>query len=727
MIRVYALFALVPLFSSLSPAQHWQWQNPLPRGNTVNAIVMLDQTRGVAVCDDGIMLWSADGGTTWGSFKIATVDLHDIVRMGDGTLLIAADRRRILRSSDDGYSWTMTWEGISFAAGYSSAISRVDDASAVAFLNGAELIKTTDYGQSWQKITSLTLFSENIRSISIQSPRTWWMVTSRNTYVTNDAGETWLNANLAYSARGLQRFVYSDSLKGYQCREGQLLRTMDGGATWEEMNIFGFGVVMDVAVGPALGDDVYCLSTGRYLVNKSPDGGATWNISLTETAFADASVSAMAFVDGDLGFLVGDGGRILRTEDGGQSWSIVHGHGYIGTIANIHFFDALNGIALTYSPTALLTTNGGARWDEFIPSQTHTLRFLSVSPEGTAFAVGVSGFYEYQLYRSTTKGRSWEAVSDRIPIDYSPFNQLIPQSLLAISDQELLLGVSYAHLYRSTNGGLSWDSTLVPTPGINPFLSGTDMAFFPPSTVFYSLYNAIAFSTDKGATWDLREDPSGAAMYRTRFLSEQIGFSIIQGRMSSTTDGGRNWKRISELNTELYHFFDPMNGIMLWSDSNDDDRAWLYTTADGGQNWGRLSLGGQVYWNDWFFIDRNLGWAISYGGLIQQTTSGGLVSVDATPTPTSGVQLGNAWPNPFTPELHGNLRISYTLDREQMVRLSLVDMLGRERGVIVDGMHERGRHTAVVPSATNGDLVPGMYFLRLLTPTGIHTAPVLSR
>ncbi len=723
--RVVALFALVLLFPVLSTAQGWEWQNPLPRGNTVNAITMLDDARGVAVCDDGIMLWSADGGMGWSAFKIATVDLHDIVHMGDGTLLIAADRRRILRSTDNAYSWTLVYQGTPTSAGYTSEIARVDKLNAVAFLNGADLVKTTDGGQTWEKITSLTLFSENPRSISIQSTRTWWIVTSRNTWVTNDAGETWILANAAYPARGLQRFVFSDSLRGYQCREGQLLRTYDGGATWDEMNIYGFGVVMDVAVGEDLGDNVYCMSTGRYLVNKSPDGGQTWNISLTESAFADASVSAMAFVNGDLGFLVGDGGRILRTDNGGQSWSIVHGLGYIGTIADIHFFDARNGVALTYSPTVLLTTNGGDRWDESIPSQDHTLRHISVSPSGTLFSIGYTASNDYQLFRSVDKGWNWEKIGDELPIDYTPFDQLIPQSLLAVSDQELLIGVSYARLYRSTDGGQSWDSTMVKTAGNLPFLSGAEIQFFPPSTIYYSLYNALALSTDNGANWEVRQDPSGGTMLGTRFLTENTGHTILQGRLSSTTDGGKSWKRLSTLNPELFRFFDASNGIMLSSDSDNDDWAWLYSTSDGGTTWDRASLGGQVYWNDWFFLDRNTGWAISYGGLIQKTTTGGLVNVDAAPDRQSGLQLGSPWPNPFAPARHSSLRIPFDLDREQFVRLSVVDVLGRETALVTEGRYTPGRHTAVFTPSAGFEVNPGLYFLRLLTADGLRTSVVV--
>jgi hypothetical protein len=323
-------------------------------------------------------------------------------------------------------------------------------------------------------------------------------------------------------------------------------------------------------------------------------------------------------------------------------------------------------------------------------------------------------------------GRNWRQVGERLPIIYTPFNQLIPQSLLAATDTDLLLSVSYARLYRSTDAGLSWDSTFVPAGGSAPFLSGQDLAFFPPSTIYYSLYTSLAVSTDNGNTWDNRRDPSaGGSMWRTRFLTEDLGFSIVGGRLSSTTDGGRGWNRLSNINPELYHFFDAANGLLLSSDSENDDWAWLYETTDGGQSWDRSSLGGQVSWNDWFFHDRSLGWAIAYGGLIQRTTYGGLVQARPLPERLQAAQLDAVWPNPFSSGRHSALNITFDLDAEQFISLGLFDLLGREVARIAEGAHPRGRHTVHYQLSSHGALSSGVYTLRLLTSSGQHSASVL--
>jgi len=717
MYRLLMIFLLVWLFSpSRLSSQGWDWQNPLPFGYGINAIEVLDRSRAIAVCDNGYILYTWNEGKTWVPFRIAWVNLHDIIRMEDASLLIAADRRRILRSTDDGMSWTLTYQGSSQAAGFRSALARVNDCMAVGFLNGAEVITSTDCGRTWEVNNNLNLISETPRSISVQSPSIWWLVTSRNTLRTTNAGRTWEKMNDAYPIRGLQRFVFVDSLNGFQLREGQLLRTADGGGDWEEMDIFGFGVVLDIATGPALGDNLYCLSSGRYLINKSSDGGATWNISLTESAFANAYARVIAFVDGKLGFIAGDGGRILRTNDGGQSWSIVHGQGYIGSISDLYFATPQHGTALTYSSTILLTSNGGRRWDEAIPSPDHTLRHFAVSPTGTYFAVGFTSSYSYALFRSDDMGRNWDEIGP-IPVTYSMTNQLIPQSLVAPSDKDLLLAVSYANLYRSSDGGRSWDSTRVPYQNINPFSSGEDMFFFSPATIIYSQYRHLAVSTDNGDTWELRTAPagSGSMFNSTRFLTSDIGYSLLSGRIWKTEDGGRTWVRLMDLDTQLYHFFDEHTGVFVWNDSNDDNKAWLYSTADGGDAWQRSSLGGAVQWNGWYFTSRDEGWAYGYGGRIQHTINGGLVSARPRATIPSAMELSAVWPNPWQPADGNPLTVAFSLSKDvQDLQLSLFDILGREIAVLASGRYSAAtHHVSLDASAVGGGIVPGVYVLRM--------------
>ena len=64
------------------------------------------------------------------------------------------------------------------------------------------------------------------------------------------------------------------------------------------------------------------------------------------------------------------------------------------------------------------------------------------------------------------------------------------------------------------------------------------------------------------------------------------------------------------------------------------------------------------------------------------------------------------YPNPWNP----TTQIEYSLPAESHVRLTLIDALGREVGILVDGVVSAGRHKNQVQVS---NLSSGVYFYRL--------------
>jgi len=724
----YGLLSVLLAASCILPgtaaAQDWEWQNPTPHGHTINDIVIADDGWSYAVCDNGYIMRSGNGGKTWDTRSWTFVDLQTIIHAGNGVLLATGDRQKILRSTDFGMSWTNVHNTVTTSSGYSDIV-RTPAGVLLAVLSSNLMLRSDDQGITWDYLNVPFQPNESVRSLGIRSSDIWWAISNRVVYKTADAGNTWIE-DTTYNARGLQRFVFVNSEYGYQLRDGQLLRTEDGGGTWTEMDIFGFDTNIDLEVGDTLGQVVYCMSAGSYIVNKSTDGGDTWNVSLTGTAFPEAYPSGMSFLNERMGLVAGDGGRILRTEDGGASWSIVHGLGFIGSISDLVFTTTDIGIAMTYSPTVLISSNGGRRWDEVVPDATFALRKITMVDRTEGFAFASNSSYRYAIFHTSDAGVNWDKRST-LPLSDDVLRTIQPQGIHAVSRDTVWIGASYGHAYRSTDGGVNWDSLYITPQLESQYSSGNRIYSFPPSTVVYVSTSGLAVSNDAGITWEYRPGPFNRYMQQVEFLSNDIAFASFSGAIGRTTNGGISWDLDYSYNVELLHFFDASNGITFDQRYGNEDGAVVRKTSDGGFSWEEFRLRETTSWSDWFFISPEEGWAFGFGGMIRHNSIGGVVETGGQVEMQPTFYLDQNYPNPFSLSRNGATTLHFSIPPTAggRVSLTLYDQLGKEITRIVDGQLPPGRHYAVFHPGTDMDLSSGTYLWRLSTTAGVLTKSMI--
>ncbi len=214
---------------------------------------------------------------------------------------------------------------------------------------------------------------------------------------------------------------------------GRIYRTADGGATWtlsyehERPGVFFDGMAFwDARHGLAFGDPV----DGAFSIVRTTDGGASWSevrrekipIPLDGEAGFAASGTAIAVVGTRHGWIGTGGGpvaRVLRTGDGGLSWSAettpLPGGAATG-IFGVAFRDTVHGMAVggnyqqpsAAGPNVVRTTDGGRTWVLAGTTAPAGVRYgLAYLPgaAGTAVTVGPTG---YGLTHDD--GRTWVAV-----------------------------------------------------------------------------------------------------------------------------------------------------------------------------------------------------------------------------------------------------------------------------------------------------------------------------
>jgi photosystem II stability/assembly factor-like uncharacterized protein len=160
------------------------------------------------------------------------------------------------------------------------------------------------------------------------------------------AAPAWTDQPSGVTARLRGVSAVSDRVAWASGSAGTVLRTGDGGATWQSLSIPGAEKLDFRDIDAASERIAYVLSIGSgesSRIYKTIDGGRTWTLQFTNTdpkAFFDA----MAFWDADRGIAFSDSidGRlvILRTDTGGRVWTRVPTEGLPPALDNEGAFAA---------------------------------------------------------------------------------------------------------------------------------------------------------------------------------------------------------------------------------------------------------------------------------------------------------------------------------------------------------------------------------------------------
>lgn len=185
--------------------------------------------------------------------------------------------------------------------------------------------KTSDGGEHWDSI-ALNL-NGNITDICFINPVHGWMTINNRIFETMDGGISWNFKTIA--TIGLFQIVFLDSLYGWAVGNGytsqdmltEVVRTKDGGKTWELIILTGL-----IANSVWFSDTLHGWMCGNHgTILRTTDGGTSWDEFIYNQYCTFYSVH---FTDSLHGWVVGDGsigtssaGIALNTDDGGLTWT----------------------------------------------------------------------------------------------------------------------------------------------------------------------------------------------------------------------------------------------------------------------------------------------------------------------------------------------------------------------------------------------------------------------
>ena len=198
---------------------------------------------------------------------------------------------------------------------------------------------------------------------------------------------------------------------------------------------------------------------GHVLV--STDGGGSWKQARVPVR---ALLTAVHMHDERTGWAVGHDAVILRTDDGGETWRLVHQAPEEELpLLDVWFRDDRTGFAIGAYGYFLVTRDGGDTWASRTISE-DDFHLNALAPAGSNGKASQRLYIAAEAgvaYRSDDGGETWR----ELPSPYAGSWY----GVLALNDDELLLMGLRGHLYRSGDAGETW--TQVPT-GTNATLTG---------------------------------------------------------------------------------------------------------------------------------------------------------------------------------------------------------------------------------------------------------------
>lgn len=185
-------------------------------------------------------------------------------------------------------------------------------------------------------------------------------------------------------------------------------------------------------------------------------------------------------------WLVGSFGKIIKSTDGGESWSIQRTGGDINLQA-VAAWDESAAIAVGDDASLLLTHDGGTTWEprssEAIPENIK-LMDVDIFPDGQAWVVGDRG----TILSSDDRGASWKLMRQREDVGL--------QSLARVGDRVWVVG-EFGTILHSQDNGASWE---MQDSGTESYLSAVNFRD-ADNGLAVGLDGVILATSDGGATW----------------------------------------------------------------------------------------------------------------------------------------------------------------------------------------------------------------------------------
>jgi len=461
------------IYKTENGGDSWSLQKSFSQYQYIGTLYAFDRSRiWVTYFQDqnySSVIRSTDGGSTWSSTDFPIPAYHPSLSYLAVKELLFSDAQTgyavgrmynrfyafaginsgsVFKTTDGGKTWTLLYDnpfyayptGIAFSSQSQDTI--VGDNGLLLTISNPDTIVSPYSGRTFLPLKSIAATSEKAFAVggAYKSYEYGPHPDSKEvSLVSSDAGH-WIKMEKGFGYT-LNQVKFKTNLFGWKAGYHTLSTTHDGGNTWQSVlnpgppssfnysiekayftgDTTGFYLIKNTFSGASLGlnsfsgttrtfpnipykdsgdpsntgmldlqfinDQVGFITTSNGKLIKTTDGGTSWSVHVVQ---ANTALNRCYFVTPQIGWVVGENGLIMKTTNGGQSWT-TQNSGSTTSWKGIYFLSEQEGYLVGTNGTLVKTSDGGNSWVNFVTNTHQNLNDITFTSRNKGYIVGDYG------------------------------------------------------------------------------------------------------------------------------------------------------------------------------------------------------------------------------------------------------------------------------------------------------------------------------------------------
>jgi len=265
-------------------------------------------------------------------------------------------RGGICKTQDCGESWEQINQGLPIASYQLGFLNEYDGFSLHA---GLFLLRTADGGYSWNWDTILPTSTYSCMYFGGES--CYFLNDSLQLVFSHDAANSWEIVQVPEPETRYSDMHFINNELGFICGyHGELLKTTDGGLTWQDLQFAGGTNFSDIFSFDALHG--WLIDYNGEKVFRTINGGESWIPAQIDIEGILQPIGVL-FINETIGYIATEEGFLCKSTDGGENWDSVYRFNYLRN--DLVFFNENQGFC-TDASKVYHTYDGGNSWSDGI-------------------------------------------------------------------------------------------------------------------------------------------------------------------------------------------------------------------------------------------------------------------------------------------------------------------------------------------------------------------------